>query len=350
MMSPAPAALRETSVWVDIAELLAGGLPEPPTPTSCRRTDGVGLFYPGQVNLLFGDPESGKTWVALSAASEALTNGESAVIVDADHNGANQIVHRLLALGVPELTLSDPARFRLCEPEDGRRLLKAVSEAEDWSPDLAVVDSVGEVVPLLGLGSNSSDDYTAANRMVFAPLARAGAAVIVIDHLAKGAESRQAGPTGTAAKRRAIGGVALRVTLREAFTPGQGGSCTLAINKDRPGGLRKVSPTAKGEAPAGVFSLFGDPDDPDGPLSWQITAPTTADVGDADQPRPRRWVPTEAQLDALNELAVDGELPGVRRIKKEMDCGQDRAQIMRDAWLAREARRASDGVPAVPGP
>ena len=30
------------------------------------------MFYKGQVNMLFGEPESGKTWVALAAVSEAL--------------------------------------------------------------------------------------------------------------------------------------------------------------------------------------------------------------------------------------------------------------------------------------
>lgn len=56
----------------DVAGLLAGGLPEPPAPEVLARTDGNSIFYSGQVNGLFGEPESGKTWVALAAVSEAL--------------------------------------------------------------------------------------------------------------------------------------------------------------------------------------------------------------------------------------------------------------------------------------
>jgi hypothetical protein len=63
--------------------------------------------------------------------------------------------------------------------------------------------------------SNSPDDFTIAHARVLKPLARAGACVIAIDHLAKNTESRAAGPTGTAAKRRAVGGVSLRVALED---------------------------------------------------------------------------------------------------------------------------------------
>jgi hypothetical protein len=59
-------------MYGDVAGLLAGDLPEPPAPELLRRTDGNAMFYKGQVNMLFGEPESGKTWVALAAVSEAL--------------------------------------------------------------------------------------------------------------------------------------------------------------------------------------------------------------------------------------------------------------------------------------
>lgn len=75
-----PVAVTEPSMSVtsnnvrygDVAALLAGELPEPPAPTVLRRTDGHGVFYAGQVNSLFGEPESGKTWIALAAAAEVL--------------------------------------------------------------------------------------------------------------------------------------------------------------------------------------------------------------------------------------------------------------------------------------
>ena len=65
--------------YVDVAALLDGTLPEPPAPDLLRRSDSNALFYAGQVNLLFGDPESGKTWVALAAVEEALREGGTAL-------------------------------------------------------------------------------------------------------------------------------------------------------------------------------------------------------------------------------------------------------------------------------
>ena len=43
--------------------MLAGGLPEPPAPVLLTRADGHAMFYEAQVNLLFGDAESGKTLI-----------------------------------------------------------------------------------------------------------------------------------------------------------------------------------------------------------------------------------------------------------------------------------------------
>ena len=52
-----------TELRVDVGALLAGGLPDRPKPVVLRRTDGDALFYRGAGHSLFGDPESGKTWV-----------------------------------------------------------------------------------------------------------------------------------------------------------------------------------------------------------------------------------------------------------------------------------------------
>lgn len=316
-------------LFVDVAALLAGGLPVPPAPTVCRREDAVGLFYRGQVNSLFGDPECGKTWVALAATAEVLADGGRALVIDADHNGAPQILARLQALGVSPGVLGDPGRFRLAEPEDGTHLRLIVTEAEVWQPTLAVVDSVGEVLPLLGMNSNSPDDFTAANRAVMRPLARSGAAVVTIDHLAKSPESRAAGPTGTAAKRRAAGGTSLRVTLREPFAPGRGGSASLSIAKDRAGGLRGLSPVVgRSEQPGGIFILT----ERNGELSWRVTVPTADDAISASEVsgrKPYTVTPDDvAEIDSLDEH----DRESVRNLRSVTGWGSDRATAALREW------------------
>ena len=57
-----------------------------------------------------------------------------------------------------------------------------------------------EVLPLFKFNSNNADDFTVAHTEVIKPLTRCGSCVLVVDHLAKGSDSRSFGPTGTAAK------------------------------------------------------------------------------------------------------------------------------------------------------
>ncbi len=134
---------------------------------------------------------------------------------------------------------------------------------------MAVIDSLGEVVPLFNGSSNSPDDFTGVHTRIVKPLALAGAAVICIDHLAKGAESRSHGSTGTAAKRRVVGGASIRVKLLEPFTPGKGGKALLTVNKDRHGGLRRNCPTGDREPVAGTFTLTTVHD----LTTWEVKAP-----------------------------------------------------------------------------
>lgn len=312
-------------LYADIAALLNGTMPDPPAPAILARSDGHALFYTGQVNLVFGDPESGKTWVALAAVAEALRDGGSALILDLDHNGMQATVQRLLLLGAPGAALSDLQRFRYVEPEDAPHLVDVVADVVAWRPDVTVLDSIGELLPLFGVSSNSPDDFTMVHSRVMKPLAaKADTALIAIDHLAKNSESRALGATGTAAKRRAIGGVSLRVKLLEAFTPGRGGAALLTIHKDRHGGLRAVSPAEDKEPVAGTFRLSTV----DGATSWRVHAPAGGERNPAEAADP-------ADVDALR--LMDPPPVSVRDVQERMTWRRSRA-----ADALREYRRVSD--------
>jgi hypothetical protein len=191
-----------------------------------------------------------------------------------------------------------------------------VADVSAWQPWIAVADSVGEILPMLGLNSNSPDEYTAGNRRVLTPLSVAGAAVIAIDHLPKDDGAREKGQTGTMAKRRAINGVSLRVTVKEQFTPGHGGSASLTISKDRPGGLRGHCPAGK-NAPAGRFVMT---DNGDGTLSWHVTEPRIESSGSAPDS-------DLAELDAL-----DPPPASQRDVQKRMSWGAERALRALQKW------------------
>jgi hypothetical protein len=312
-------------LYVNIAALLAGGLPDPPMPELLHRDDGHGLFYVGELNYLFGDPESGKTWVALAAVVDMLRSKRSAIYLDLDRNGAGATVHRLLKLGASPVVLGDRARFRYAEPEDAEHLDKIIVDAASWRPALQIIDSVGELLPLYGLSSSNPDEFTNALNRVVKPLLRIGATALAIDHLAEAAESRAQGATGTAAKRRTIGGTSLRVSLARAFAPGDGGSCYLRVHKDRHGGLRAHC-AAEREPVAGTFEL--DEPDHDGILTWRIRPPSAIKpAGDDDV----------AELEAL-----DPPPTSQRDVQQRMGWGGNRALAALQTWRAYRSGSAPD--------
>lgn len=308
-------------LYGDVAALLAGGIPPPPAPVLLRRDDGHALFYAGKVNVLYGDPECGKTWIALAAIVEALDNGRRAVFVDLDHNGMAEVVSRLLMLGAQPADLGNQERFRYAEPEDGDMLILTVADLRRWRPAVAVVDSIGELLPILGLSSNSPDDYTSANRRVLSALSTTGAAVIAIDHLPKDDAAREKGQTGTLAKRRTVNGVTLRVTVAEPFAPGRGGAASMTIGKDRPGGVRAHSPMVGKNVPAGRFVMEPRAD---GSVSWHVTAPYISAVGAPDE--------DVAELDGLAPAPRSQ-----RDVQERTGWGSNRAMKALQRW--RELRK-----------
>lgn len=357
---------RSTPLYYDMKALLSGDLPPAPQPAIGRRDDGHHIFYLNQVNLVFGDPETGKTWLCLwCAASKLISDPTSRVaVVDMDHNGPTATATRLLAFGVPKEVLSDPNRFRYVEPDDRVHMALVIADLAEWRPTIAVIDSLGELMPLYGANSYSGDDFTDVNARVLKPLAKAGAAVLVIDHLSKGADSRNFGPVGTAAKRRAIGGVSLRVTVKDAFTPGSGGAAYLKINKDRHGGLREHCPTGDREPLAGTFTMrvFHDA------LTGEIKAADgTENVSNDHALSASQSRDVAADVALLDTL--DPPPQSKRDVCQRMNWGDSRAQTALKAWREftgrsvpknqHEAQGESAGtgsstpyvsVPAVPAP
>jgi len=264
----------ETSIYADLEWLLRGTPPEIEPPAWVKRSDGTALFYNGRINGIFGDPETAKSWLAMCAVVEALHQNRRAVYLDIDHNGSAEIAMRLVALGAPIACIANPNMFKIAEPEDIDGLRLFIHDMIEWKPEIAVVDSVGELVPMLGLKSTDNDDITKALRAVCKPLAHTiGACVITIDHLPKGIDARQSGyAIGGTAKKRAIDGTYLSAEVLMAPAPGKLGKISLTIEKDRNGGLRSVSPGKH----AGTFVL----DSQDTTMTkWSVDMPSMSSDG-----------------------------------------------------------------------
>jgi hypothetical protein len=248
--SKADKKARKRSFYIDVAEVLAGDMTPPEPDAGGVRPDGRRLLYRGKVSGLVGESGVGKTIIAACMAADDLRLGGSVLWIDVDHNGSQGTIGRLIAAGISADVLTDRKRFRLAVPEDADGLRGVVDGAGKWFPTMAVVDSVGEVLPMFGGDSNSADDYSTVHRAVFTPLADVNAAVLVLDHLAKTALGTGYA-SGTGAKKRTMDGAYYGVKSIEAFRPGVGGGAALTILKDRFGG---VAASSEGET-AAVFRL-----------------------------------------------------------------------------------------------
>lgn len=251
--------------YADVAVLIENGVQRREPDAGGIRADGTRMAYSAAVNGLVGPPESGKTLVAIAQACDELARDGRVLHIDADHNGAEATISLYLAaVNVEHDTLTDRDRFRYVDVRSADHLRRVIAEAGEWEPTLVVIDSVGEIVPLFGGDSNSNDDYRRIHRETLLPLARLGAAVLVLDHVTK-EEGRGGYAIGAGAKKAAIDGSYLAVAVMDPFVPGEGGAAALTILKDRHGGLRAASPAGKNPT-AAVFRL----DSRAGSSSWEF--------------------------------------------------------------------------------
>jgi AAA domain len=216
---------------VDLAPILAGESIEAP-PSVLVRTDGQGLLYPGKVHALAGPPESVKGWLALVTSAERMALGEHVLYIDFEDTAATAVA-RLRALGVPDSHIF--GLFHYVAPEDPLR-----GDIRDLVPEgtgLAVLDGITEALTLLGLKLIDNTDVAKFLGMVARPLAAAGPAVLMLDHVVKDREARGRGAIGAQHKLAGVD-VAYSLDIIRPFGRGLEGLSRLTITKDRPGFIR----------------------------------------------------------------------------------------------------------------
>lgn len=210
-----------------------------PVPTLLPRADGVCLLYRGLVHSIHGESESGKSWVAQAEAARLLAAGRPVLFVDHESDPA-AVVERLLALGVAPAALAAHLDYR--RPETAPT---AAHELPAWADmlsgryDLAVVDGVTDSLGLFGAKTTDNDEVAAWLRRFPRQLARrTGAAVVVIDHVTKDADTRGRFAIGGQAKMAGLDGAAYVVDVVDPLGRGLRGVLTLRVAKDRPGTVR----------------------------------------------------------------------------------------------------------------
>ncbi len=253
-----PMTSRVTS-WadVDLEPYLSGKIKDEP-PTILQRNDRQGLMYPGKVNSIYGKSESAKSWIALFAAQQEIAKGGRVIYLDFEDEPTTTL-SRLTLLGSghddiryalryvhPEGPLADMERYAYgakSTPEGD--LNKSVFDAllKSFDPTMIIADGM---TSLYGLHGHNTNDATSTDvittwlkGLCLRENSTARRTVIVIDHTGKASEGTS--PIGAHHKIAMVQGTALRVEVITRPVPGQIGRVRLAVQKDRPGLVRKAS-------------------------------------------------------------------------------------------------------------
>jgi hypothetical protein len=225
---------------------------EPPAPprwltrVAHHQTPAVALIYPNHVHWVSGEPESGKTWLALKAAAEALALGDRVAFVDFEDNRAT-FTHRLGALGVDVAAEQRADRLRYVRPRDpltgSEANAAALAALVEWRPALVVIDGVTEAMTLENLDPSNNAEVARWLTLLGAVLADAGAAVVCIDQVAKSKETRGRWAIGGQHKLAAVTGASFIVECtkrwgRALVNDEETGTLVVKLAKDRPGLLQ----------------------------------------------------------------------------------------------------------------
>lgn len=196
------------------------------------------LIYAGRINPLQGEPGGGKTWVALHACVEAITEGHHVMYIDLEDHPSS-VFARMLTLGADKEDIR--ARFHYVNPENPMGI-------DDWDViernikrdniAIVVIDSIGELLSMQGIRSSNDDDEVAKlYRLIPRRIAKLGPAVILLDHVTKAnsSDGPQLWAIGSQRKKAAVDGAAYMVETIKAFAAGQDGKIALRTAKDRNG-------------------------------------------------------------------------------------------------------------------
>ena len=97
---------------------------------------------------------------------------------------------------------------------------------------------MAECMAAAGLSEDKADEVLRFIQDEVKPFAdKAGAAVLISDHVTKSWEDRGLWSRGSGAKMGRYDGVSYALTLTDAYSPGQAGSVLLTVAKDRNGGV-----------------------------------------------------------------------------------------------------------------
>ena len=215
----------------------------PVVPGIVYRDDGTGLFYPGALHDLHGEPGTGKTWVVLFAVAETLRVGSSGAYLDYEGTAAT-FVERLRALDVADDVVADPLRVayhQLFGRTNPAQVAGLVDQLTAMDATFVGLDAMLPALIRNGYDDNSNADLAAFYETFAArPLTSTGAALVCTDHMTKDTTTRARGARGAGAKLQLVD-VSYSVKLTRAFSRDRAGSSSSPLPRTATAGSRSAS-------------------------------------------------------------------------------------------------------------
>jgi len=311
----------EATTWepIDLEPWLAGGIESPQPVVGISRTDGQKLLYPGREHTVFGETESGKSWMALECIAVEIRMGRDVVYIHFEEGDPASTIERLRLLAVTPAQIARHLRFAAPARPVCSEWLEPLLDPQ---PVLVILDGVNEGMSLHGDQINDADGAATFRRNIVKPFLAVGAASLSCDHVVKnGGDRRGRYASGSGHKLNAIDGAAFLMENIEPFGRGLRGASSIYVTKDRPGQLRAEGKPVKGVAGKthiGVLAVDATGDSPDfltfyppkdGDHSDDRDEPADADAKLADQTyriieaQPDRTVSSWRPLKALLKSA-----------------------------------------------
>ena len=290
-------------------------------PSAFERLDGATLLYKGVANTLYGEPSTGKSWIALMVAIQQLRAGRRVIWWDSEDR-ASTLARRLQLLRATDLIGHPNLKWISGEIQGSPAIMaEALAYLDGGSgPGLVVIDSATS----FGCPKDGADVQPWVKAHI-KPWINAGHTPLLLDHVPKQRKDRPAGGVGSFEKLSDIRGAAL-YAHGTAWNGQQGGAINLTIHKD-----------AHGQLPAPKFSVVATiTAEWDGPtLDWKIGLPNVKEEGEDLQ---------MDLMDALEGAGTEG-VKGSRALRELL-----KGKRARDVDAAREEllqagmiERAKDG-------
>lgn len=214
--------------------------PKPP-PLFMGRNDDARLVYDRKLNIVYGQAESGKTWLCAHMARHAVeVVGTNVLWLDLEEPGRAQVADRLSEMGALAATSEhvwclDAPLPDIINVDYGKRTIDLGAMVElqaiirNNGIGLVVIDSYGELAGSQDLDDNRKPDLAFLKTHVLTPLLQQ-TCIVLIDHTGHSTGAREA---GSKFKRNTVDGTSLYVETVSPFRPGFSGSARIWAMKDR---------------------------------------------------------------------------------------------------------------------